>query len=268
MSSPRSASTAAPQPALLVRQFDDFYSLLQGLAGRLRRGTSNAEAARHAIVEFFEAQENALRPLGAGFLNDIAAPARRVMAEMVDQLFVEDISGDGTTVGWTPLAPQLTGATSEAEVSKHVREDLQHLLQAKTLSTAQRALARVYLQALGLGFRRPFKETSSASSSKIDDFKNRLYALLYPKSSSAGTPQVLFPEAYAYTVSTGTRNLLPKARLWWYALVVAGVLLLIISWPVWRDATELVRAALSTVPVESTVPAPPAGAPDPSGGPP
>ena len=262
MSSPRSASTSAPQPALLVRQFDDFYSLLRSFAGRLRRGTTNADAARHAIVEFFEAQENALRPLGAGFLNDIAAPARRVMAEMADQLFTE-LSADPGVADWTPLAPQLTGATSEAEVSKQVREDLQHLLQVKTLSTAQQALARVFLQALGLGFRRPFED--SADSSKIDDFKAQLYALLYPQSSSHGTPQVLFPEAYAHTVSTGARNLLPTARPWWITLAVALLLLLIISWPVWRDATQLVRAALSTVPAESTAPA---NAPGPSGAPP
>lgn len=249
MSSPRRASTSAPQPALLVRQFDAFYTTLQSLAGRLRRGTSNADAARHALVELFEEQEDALRPLGAGFLNDVAAPARRVMAEMVDQLFGADLDWPGRQT-WQPLAPRLTGADSEADVSQQVRQDLEHLLQLKKgLSKAQQALARVYLQALGLGFNRPF------DASEIDDLKSGLYASLYPQAPPCEVPKVLFPEAYAHTVSHGERSLLPTARPWWRILAIAGLILLLISWPVWRDATKLLRAALSTVPVESTVPA-------------
>ncbi|MEM1179977.1 MAG: DotU family type IV/VI secretion system protein [Acidobacteriota bacterium] len=243
MPSPRRASKSPSQPAPLVGQFAAFYRQLQGLADRLRRGSADADDARSQLVRFFEDQENASRSFGAGYLQDIAAPARRAMATLADQWLGHDLDWAGKTA-WAaaPLATRLFAPSTEAEVVAKVRHDLDHLLAVSSPSAAQRSLARVYLEAISFGLSRPF------AHSDVADLKKRLFTFLYPHAPADGQDALLFPEAYAHTATGGERTLLPTPAPWWRVLAVAGVLLLLISWPVWRDATELLRTALDSVP--------------------
>ncbi|MEO1082667.1 MAG: DotU family type IV/VI secretion system protein [Acidobacteriota bacterium] len=254
MPSPRRASKPTPQPSILVGQFAAFYKRLQQLADRLRRGTSDADDARTDLVSFFEQQENAVRPLGAGFLRDTAAPARRAMAVLADQWLGYQLEWSGRAA-WAaaPLAARLFDDAPGDTVAR-VAHDVETLLDATDAEPAQRALARVYLEALGLGLSRPF------AADEIPRLKNRLFAFLYPQHPDPADTELLFPEAYGHTTTGGDRALLPTPAPWWRVLAVAGLLLLIISWPVWRDATERLRDALDRVPAEVATTAPEPGA--------
>ncbi|MEM8993254.1 MAG: DotU family type IV/VI secretion system protein [Acidobacteriota bacterium] len=242
MPSPRRASPPQPRPSILVDQFAAFYERLQQLADRLRRGTSDADDARTDLISVFEQQENALRPLGAGFLQDTAAPARRAMAALADQWLGHRLDWPGRAA-WaaSPLASRLFPHDA-GETARRVAHDVETLLHTTSPGPAQRALARVYLEALGLGLSSPF------AADEIAGLKDRLFAFLYPRHPDPADADLLFPEAYGHTATGGDRALLPTPTPWWRVLAVAGLLLLVISWPVWRDATERLRDALDRVP--------------------
>ncbi|MEO1366156.1 MAG: DotU family type IV/VI secretion system protein, partial [Acidobacteriota bacterium] len=245
--SPRRASPPEPRPSILVGQFAAFYKALQQLADRLRRGTADADDPRTELITYFEQQEDALRPLGAGFLQDTAGPARRAMAVLADQRLGHGLEWPGRAA-WaaSPLAARLFPHDA-GETANRVAHDVETLLHTTSPAPAQRALARVYLEALGLGLSSPF------AAGEVAELKARLFAFLYPQHPDDDA-ELLFPEAYGHTATGGDRTLLPTPTPWWRVLAVAGLLLLVISWPVWRDATEGLRAALDRVPAPAPLP--------------
>lgn len=102
-------------------------------------------------------------------------------------------------------------------------------------------MAMIYLLALGLGFLGRYRGTKDQSA--IKKYKEDLYKFIYKKDPTLFDDSTLaFKQAYDHTLDAGKPVYLNEFRPWVIVFSAACVLMLIISYGIWRvETNELYR---------------------------
>ncbi|HKV06773.1 MAG TPA: DotU family type IV/VI secretion system protein [Thermoanaerobaculia bacterium] len=237
------SSGAAPSPSnfSLVDNFSVFWDEVVRQKRRVTSGTSGSAGAPSPYDTLL------------GILNQQAAAAKQaesserysqaqyVMAVFADEVFLGMVWPGRAAWAANPLEQQLFG-TQDGQDEVFDRIDA---LLARGVRTDP-DLAKVYLFALGLGFRGRYK--GSEETVHLDAYREELYRAIY--GTNPGTlPGAgrLFPEAYMATRSQGEPQKLPQVRGWVVAFLVILLAFGVASHVLWRQATAEVRSQVEKI---------------------
>ncbi len=241
------AATVNSKPYLL-QQFQAFYAEIMHLKQQVQSGTwiflldaspegdGDAAAAEHAVWQqaFVLLEQQApvdgkpMEVAGAALSRDV----QFVMAVVADEVFLRLRWSGKERWNAQRLEQRLFGTASGGTL---FFDKLDHLLQVR--DPVYTDVASIYLTALALGYRGKFWESDEGG--QIDLYRRQLFQLIYHrKPDLLDASQRLFPKAYDYTVTAGQMVLLPQARQWVAALVVAGGIWLGVSYGAWHYVTD------------------------------
>jgi type VI secretion system protein ImpK len=227
-------------------QFRDFYGLL-ALAREAARQVTEANAAAAAqalsiqLIQLIEMQTLEARRMGGRSAADLEAHARFLKAALADEVLLSaDWAGRSH---WRHVLLEAHLFRS-SQAGDKVFDEIERILSEREPS--QRALARLYLHTLSLGFQGRFRGTTHLD--KIADYRRELYQFIYQRSADLqGRDRAVSPGAYASTLSHLAAKRLVRVNRW----VLLGVLVLLglltVSELLWLWQSWPVRRALGGV---------------------
>ncbi|MBW1765677.1 MAG: DotU family type IV/VI secretion system protein [Deltaproteobacteria bacterium] len=106
----------------------------------------------------------------------------------------------------------------------------------------------LFLLALSFGFQGKFR--GSDDRGQLDRYRRQLFTFIYQRNPDLlGESKLLFPEAYAYTLSMRVVKTLPYIRKWVWLLVAVIVTFLVLSFGLWTylssDLSRVIQEILS-----------------------
>ncbi|MGJ9416305.1 DotU family type IV/VI secretion system protein [Massilia sp. CMS3.1] len=201
-------------------------------------GRTGAAALSRELCQLIELQSlEAGRRGGKGSL-DTQLQARFVKAALADEMMLNT-----NWAGRTHWRHQLVESAllQSAHAGQQVFDDIDQLLRER--DPARRAVARLYLHLLALGFQGRYR--GSADLAPIAAYRGQLFQFAYQRAPGLGARDaVLTEQTYASTLSsaTGQRLSKPSRRVAMLALSLAG--LLVLSQSLWLWQSWPVRQAL------------------------
>ncbi len=184
-------------------------------------------AAHKELAAALEQQADAARRAGVDSSSEEFKEAQFAMALVIDTLAVAR-SGCAPNA-WKSLSAGLAAPLYPGE------RGLKRLVERQ--DATQPALVKVYLAALALGL--PLEPDPGMSR---ETYSLKLWALLEQgEAGFATTSPLLFPEAYVRQQQGGPPDYLPQLSGWVWALVITLSMVVLYSYPLWRQATAEVR---------------------------
>lgn len=198
-----------------------------------------------ALLGLLNRQEAEVRRTGGEYAAVLYQRAQYVMAALADETFLY-LDWPGRDAWRANLLEFKLFQSYRA--GEEVFRRMDALL--RTRDPADLELAKIYLLALGLGFRGSLR--GPEGEARIDAYRRELYTFLTNRDPGASRqPHSLFPEAYQSNIETaGSSRRLSPARRW----LLAGLLLLLgwilVSHHIWttniRDLTPLIEVINGT----------------------
>jgi len=165
---------------------------------------------------------------GVSFYKD----AQYIMAALADEIFLN--------MDWEGREAWKSGLLEFKLFGTHVAGDrffkkLDNLLADRDPAFVE--IAALYLQSLSLGFRGKFRDVDDEG--RLDYYRRQLFSFIFHKNPDLlNQDRLLYPQAYAYTLTEGEGKRLPYVKRW---IIVVGVLVLAflaVSHGIWTDVTE------------------------------
>lgn len=239
--SPGSGSAPSPSNFGLVDHFSDFWDEVVRQKRRVTSGTSGSSGAPSpydTLLGILNQQAQAAKQAES---SQRYSQAQYVMAVFADEVFLGMVWPGRASWAANPLEKQLFGTENGKD---EVFDRIDALLARGARTDPD--LAKVYLFALGLGFRGQYR--GSEETTHLDDYRAELYRAIY--GTGPGTlPGAgrLFPEAYMATRSQGEPQRLPRVRGWVVAFLVTLLAFGVASQVAWRQATAEVRSQVQKI---------------------
>jgi type VI secretion system protein ImpK len=244
---------AAAAPALafaIVDLFRDFYTEIIRQKDRVARLRGNyspldtqdaattaqdagmALEVRTALLTVLQSQGAATTRTSGSFGRDRYREAQYVMAAVADEVFL-NLDWPGRT-HWSLLESTLFQTHAAGDLFFQRADEL--LRQGDVSRTD---MAMVYFTALALGYKGRYR--GAADQSPLDDYRNRLYAMIYRRSPDLiRRDDILLPENYVVSSEATMRRLLPDPRRWFVLVAAILVLWLAGSHFLWSSLTDRV----------------------------
>ncbi len=195
-----------------------------------------------ALLGLLNRQEAEVRRTGGEYASALYRRTQYVMAALADETFLY--------LDW-PGRDAWRANLLEFKLFQSYRagEEVFHRIDAllRTRDPADLELARIYLLALGLGFRGSLR--GPEGEARIDAYRRELYTFLTNRDpGTSREPHSLFPEAYQSNIETsGSSRRLTPGRRW----LLAGLLLLLgwilLSHHLWTNTTEDLRPLVDVI---------------------
>ncbi len=216
----------------LSASFRSFYNEVLRLRRQVSAGTAGADlaAGRRPLREAISALDGNVASGEADAVDD----ARLLMAAFADEIFTGLEGPFAEAWRANPLAVELFQAP---EASSEVIARIEQLVQSPRPDGVR---PRLYLTALNLDF-----GAAGERADEVRALRARLIETAYPGTAGAEGP--IFPQAYVRTTGEGAGEPLPSLKGWWLVAITGVLVVLLISWPLWRSATEPVAELVTRI---------------------
>jgi type VI secretion system protein ImpK len=195
-----------------------------------------------ALLGLLNRQEAEVRRTGGEYASALYRRVQYVMAALADETFLY-LDWPGRDAWRANLLEFKLFQSYRA--GEEVFRRIDALL--RTRDPADLEVARIYLLALGLGFRGSLR--GPEGEARIDAYRRELYTFLTNRDPGASRePHSLFPEAYQSNIETsGSSRRLSPGRRW----LLAGLLLLLgwilLSHHIWTTTIEDLRPLIDVI---------------------
>lgn len=248
---PQSMSTSLSSGATMggtglhANQFRLFFQVLQRAAKRARRAPeieaqAIAQGLSKELARVIELQTLESRRLGGAFILDVEAKASFLKAALADEVMLNlDWAG---RAHWHHFLVEATLFGSSLAGEK-VFQDIESLLSAREPS--QRDVARLYLDALALGFKGRYRGPEHGAL--LADLRRELFEFIFQRTPDfRGREAVLDLQPYEYTLSNYAPRRLPRISRWTVMYLLIVLCLLALSELLWLWASWPMRQMLQS----------------------
>lgn len=254
----------------LAAQFREFYSEVLRLKFQLGQGDwlfivekndgSQVEVPPNAIwqqlVTLLERQSLTAKRAGGHLASDIYSQAQYVMAALADEVFL-NLQWPGQETWRTNLLESKLFQSHSAGETFFERLDV--LLTDKDPIFID--LARIYLNALALGFQGKYRDDFNGSV-ELANYRRRLLTFINQREPVLlEGKERLIPQAYTSILDQGRSQQLPYLKRWVLVFAALMVLWVVASYPLWHNLTSDMRADIEAIRRESAAPSSTQGTP-------
>lgn len=247
----------------LARQFREFYSEIIRLKYELGEGdwyfiaeaesskdeTSAPNAVWQVLLTQLERQALSALRGGGQLATEIYSQAQYVMAALADEIFLNIEWPGQETWRSNLLESKLFQSHSAGET---FFERLDTLLQDQ--DPVHIELARIYLNALALGFQGKYRDDYNGSI-ELANYRRRLLTFITQRDPALlEGKERLVPQAYTSVLDQGRNQQLPYLRRWVVAFLIVLGLWMVGSYPLWRELTMEMRTDIEKIRREGPAP--------------
>lgn len=209
------------------------------------QGESSPQATAEYILSrlqtFLEEQAIKVKYGGNSFVENYYAEAQFIMVSLADEVFLHLEWPGKRYWEFNLLEQRLYNTHSAGQV---FFEKLDELLMNK--DPARVALAVLYLDALGLGFKGKYRHFSDDGA--FESYRKRLFVFINHREPYLFTKKIhLFPDAYAHTLEGGEAKELPNLRKWYLLFAGVGLSYLFVSYVIWYSTTAEITRTLNEI---------------------
>lgn len=244
--------------SFLIVRFHEFYREVVRLKRLVKRGEWVFESSEsrgqegedraapsavwQSLLTLLERQSLAARRTGGDFAVEIYRQAQYVMAALADEVFLNLEWGGRDAWQQNLLEAHLFQSHRAGE---EIFERLDELLLRR--DPVYLDLGRLYLYALALGFEGKYRGLADGDF-QLARYRRRLFNFITGRDPELESDtESLFPQAYASTLSRGTKPMLPYTRRWLIALAAVIAFWILAAHPVWRRLIAEMEPAIRSI---------------------
>lgn len=238
----------------IIECFEQFYSEILkhkqfAFSKSAKKVNSTVDSSPEAKAEFIisklqatiEDQALTAKYGGDSFVESYFNEAQFIMVALADEIFL-NLDWPGKTYWESNLLEQSVYGTHSA--GQVFFDKLKKLLKNK--SPAQKELAILYLNALGLGFQGKYRHFNDVGA--LHTYRSRLFTFINRREPYLFKQHIhIFPDAYSHTLEASQAKQLPTLRNWYILIAGLTITYLLVSWIIWYSATSELLAIINNI---------------------
>jgi len=240
----RTADRASDQQDFASSQFREFFAVLLrniDLAKQVKEEDVQAfaENLSFKLCQFIELQTLEAGRLGVRSELEIDTTARFLKAALADELLL-NADWAGRSIWRSSLLETALFKTGSA--GETVFANIEKILSER--GPSQRAVARLYLHVISLGFEGRFR--GGSDHDRLNQKRTELFQFVYQKAPNLHeSGRKLSEQPYAYLSSSSGPKRIPRLSSWWTIFALAMFLILSISEVIWLWQAYPLREVLN-----------------------